>query len=115
MAGRRPRSARAPWTSKDKLPPDIQEAVDATDGLPFARRTLLRHLRDAKRVEDALSLLKRAKLLRSYPPLCERKGVRVAQTEHTIFISETGAEVLTMLRDAPATAPAAPSASRAST
>jgi methionyl aminopeptidase len=99
---------------KDKLPPDIQEAVDATDGLPFARRTLLRHLPDQKRVEEALRLLKRAKLLRSYPPLCERRGVRVAQTEHTIFISETGAEVLTMLRGTPETAPAEPTGTRAS-
>jgi methionyl aminopeptidase len=91
---------------KDRLPADIQEAIDATDGLPFARRTLLRHLPDAKRVEETLRLLKKAKLLRSYPPLCERRGVRVAQTEHTIFISENGAEVLTLLRDYSGTSPA---------
>ncbi|MEY3160833.1 MAG: hypothetical protein RIT25_824, partial [Planctomycetota bacterium] len=36
-------------------------------------------------------------LIEDYPPLCEKPGTRVAQTEHTIFISESGAEVLTRL------------------
>jgi methionyl aminopeptidase len=80
---------------KDRLPADIEAALDAMEGLPFARRSLLRHLDDPSRADEALKLLRKAKLLRSYPPLCERKGVRVAQTEHTIFISEDGAEVLT--------------------
>lgn len=79
---------------RDKIPPDIEEAVAATQALPFARRTLLRHL-SSKRVEEALKLLKRAKVLIEYPPLVERTGVRVAQTEHTIYIGEDGAEVLT--------------------
>ena len=80
---------------KDKIPSDIEGAVLAAQGLPFARRTLLRHLPDQKRVEDAIKMLKRAKVLIEYPPLVERSGVRVAQTEHTIYIGENGAEVLT--------------------
>lgn len=80
---------------KDAIPDDVQEAVMWTNGLPFARRSLRRNL-DAKRTEEALKLLRKKKLLREYPPLCERKGVRVAQTEHTIFIHEDRAEVLTL-------------------
>ena len=80
---------------KDRLPDDVLEALDACAGLPFARRTLKRVLKTDKRVEDALKQIKRAKILIDYPPLVERDGVRVAQTEHTIFIGEDGAEVLT--------------------
>jgi methionyl aminopeptidase len=82
---------------KDNLPADVVEAVEACQGLPFARRSLLRHLRDRKRVEDALRALNKAKVLLDYPPLVEKKGVRVAQTEHTIYIHEDRAEVLTLL------------------
>ena len=80
---------------KDRLPEEIERAVMETDGLPFARRTLLRVLGSRDRVEQALAVLRKARLLQEYPPLCEQPGVRVAQTEHTIFIGEDGAEVLT--------------------
>jgi methionyl aminopeptidase len=82
---------------KDGVPADVIAAVGVTEGLPFARRQLLPTLGSQKRVEEALKLLKKKALIDEYPPLCEKKGVRVAQTEHTIFISETGAEVLTRL------------------
>lgn len=82
--------------AKDKLPPDIEKAVMRTDGLPFARRSLLASLEDHGRVEKALQLLAKAKLLIDYPPLVEKRGVRVSQTEHTIFIHEDRAEVLTL-------------------
>lgn len=82
---------------KDNVPAEIIEAVGFTEGLPFARRQLLAVLKTPKAIEEALKLLKRKSLLDEYPPLCEKPGVRVAQTEHTIFISETGAEVMTRL------------------
>ena len=78
-----------------KFPEEIAEAIAATDKLPFARRTLLRHLKSAKKVEQALKLLQKTRLLADYPPLCEKPGVRVSQCEHTIFIHEDRAEVLT--------------------
>jgi methionyl aminopeptidase len=81
---------------RDRLSPDVEAAVAALGGLPFARRSLLRHL-PADRAEAALAELRRAKLLVDYPPLVEKPGVRVAQTEHTIFIHEDRAEVLTRL------------------
>ncbi|MFO1053435.1 MAG: type II methionyl aminopeptidase [Planctomycetota bacterium] len=80
---------------KDKLSPDATAAVEFAQGLPFARRTLLRALGEPKRAEAVLKELDRARLLHRYPPLCEKRGVRVSQTEHTIFIGENGAEVLT--------------------
>lgn len=83
--------------SKDQLPEDIERALEATNSLPFARRSLLPWLKTKARVEEALKLLKKRKLLVEYPPLVEKVGVRVAQTEHTIFIHEDGAEVLTAL------------------
>ena len=42
-----------------------------------------------------MKLLGRLGLLIRYPPLAEKQGVRIAQTEHTIFIHEDRAEVLT--------------------
>ena len=80
---------------KDNLPADVLDALEKTQGLPFARRTLLRWLPSTKRVDEALRLMNRAGVLLEYPPLVEKKGVRVAQTEHTIFIHEDRAEVLT--------------------
>ncbi len=80
---------------KDKIPEDIRNAIDALHNLPFARRTLQRQLKTPKRVAEALKLLQKLKMLVDYPPLVEKKGVRVAQTEHTIYIHEDRAEVLT--------------------
>lgn len=82
---------------KDKLSKEFEEAALATERLPFARRSLLRVLPDAAAVEAALAAFKKAKILIDYPPLVEREGVRVSQTEHTIFIHEDRAEVITRL------------------
>ncbi len=80
---------------KDKVPERFAAAIEAAEGLPFARRSLLRHLATPAEAEECLRLLKRLGILIDYPPLVEKAGVRVAQTEHTIFIGENGAEVLT--------------------
>lgn len=82
---------------KDNLPADVLKAMESTDGLPFARRDLVRWLGSLQKGEDAMKLLRKKDLLDEYPPLCERPGVRIAQFEHTVFIHETGAEVLTRL------------------
>jgi methionine aminopeptidase len=81
-----------------KIPAEIAEAIAKTENLPFARRTLMRHLRSAKKVEQALKLLRKTRMLADYPPLVEKPGVRVAQTEHTIYIHEDRAEVVTLSR-----------------
>jgi len=84
---------------KDGVAADIIAAASITEGLPFARRQLLPVLGTLQKVDDALKVLRKKGLVDEYPPLCEKKGVRVAQMEHTIFISETGAEVITRQPD----------------
>lgn len=82
---------------KDNLPADVIKAMEQSEGLPFARRDLERWLGSLVRGDAALKLLQKKDLVDEYPPLCEKPGVRIAQFEHTIFISETGAEVMTRL------------------
>ncbi|MBL8753532.1 MAG: type II methionyl aminopeptidase [Planctomycetes bacterium] len=82
---------------KDGLPAALERAMAQTSGLPFARRDLERWLGSLGAVPDALKALRKKDLIDEYPPLCEKPGVRIAQFEHTIFISETGAEVITRL------------------
>ena len=80
---------------KDNLPADVMKAMTSTEGLPFARRDLVRWLGSLLKCEDALKVLAKKDLIDDYPPLAERPGVRIAQFEHTIFIGENGAEVMT--------------------
>lgn len=82
---------------KDNLPGDLQRAMESSEGLPFARRDLTRWLGSLQKAEEGLKLLHRRDLIDEYPPLCEKSGVRIAQFEHTIFIHESGAEVMTRL------------------
>jgi methionyl aminopeptidase len=82
---------------KDNVAAEIERAVAVSEGLPFARRQLRDALGSDQRVEEAIRVLKKKGLIDEYPPLCEQRGVRVAQTEHTIFIGEDGAEVVTRL------------------
>lgn len=62
-------------------------------GLPFSRRQLGGFPLGA--IDEALKLLAVAGGLQAYPPLVEVSGAPVAQTEHTVLITEGGAEVLT--------------------
>lgn len=80
---------------KDNVPADVAAAMAKSQRLPFARRDLVRWFETQKRAEAALQLLLKKKLVESYPPLAERQGVRIAQFEHTIFIHEDRAEVMT--------------------
>jgi methionyl aminopeptidase len=80
---------------KDNLGGNVERALAQSEGLPFARRDLQRWFGTPAAAEDALKLLRKKDLVEEYPPLCERPGVRIAQFEHTIFIGESGAEVIT--------------------
>lgn len=82
---------------KDNLSKEHLAAAEATEGLPFARRQLLPLLGAARKIDEFLKALRKKGLLEEYPPLVEKRGVRVAQFEHTIFIHEDRAEVMTLL------------------
>jgi len=77
----------------DEVDPTLMRRIRDFRGLPFARRQLAEFPDPA--VERALKILAVAGGLQAYPPLVEVSGAPVAQTEHTILINESGAEVLT--------------------
>lgn len=72
----------------------VVDAIAALGGLPFARRQLTAF--PAAAVEETLAWLKRYARLTAYPPLVEKSGRKVAQAEHTIYVSAAGVEVLTL-------------------
>lgn len=83
----------------------VLAAVRAFNGLPFGSRDLVQDF-PFKAVSETLNAMARGHHLVVYPPLCEKKGRMVAQFEHTLYISETGAEVLTRsLETTPASGP----------
>jgi methionyl aminopeptidase len=71
----------------------VLKEIEAWRGLPIARR-YFRHL-ETEVVEDTLSKLARQGALMRYPPLVEEPGVMVSQTEHSIYLSADGVEILT--------------------
>ena len=76
---------RLPWER------DMLKAIQAFDGLPFARRWL----KDMKRSEKTLDALMRAGIVHAYPVLIEQEGGMVSQAEHTLIVTEDGCEVTT--------------------
>ncbi len=62
--------------------------------LPFSARWIGTVSKDVDLFDEIRSLLK-AKVLRGYPVQASRKGRPVSQSEHTVYISETGPVVLT--------------------
>jgi methionyl aminopeptidase len=72
---------------------DIVDAIRSFRGLPFSRRDLARF--PADRLRRALAALRRARAILGYAPLVERSRGLVAQAEHTIYVGESGIEVLT--------------------
>lgn len=68
----------------------METVVEEYRELPFAARWL-----DDARAEMALRRLTTNDVLRSYPVLKEGDGALVSQAEHTIIVTEDGAEVTT--------------------
>ena len=76
------------------IDPAVWEVIDGMKGLPFARRTFAGLPSDA--IESTLGRLKRTGALMEFPPLVDPDpSVRVAQTEHTLIITDEGVEVTT--------------------
>ncbi|MFB6113492.1 MAG: type II methionyl aminopeptidase [Halodesulfurarchaeum sp.] len=66
---------------------DIEETYDR---LPFAARWI-----EGERTDMLLGRLERQGVLRDYPVLKESAGALVSQAEHTVIVTEDGAEVTT--------------------
>lgn len=79
------RPVRLPWER------DMVKAIQAFNGLPFARRWLA----GLKRSEKTLDALIRAGVIHAYPVLVEQAGGMVSQAEHTLIVTEDGCEVTT--------------------
>jgi methionyl aminopeptidase len=83
-------SARRPVRSVEarELMKQIQERFGA---LPFARRWL-----EGERIDYALAQLLRAGIIHRYPILWEAEGALVAQSEHTVIVTENGCKITTL-------------------
>ena len=76
------------------IDPAVWAVIEGMNGLPFARRTFAGMPADD--VENTLGRLKRTGALMEFPPLVDPDpSVRVAQTEHTLIITDEGVEVTT--------------------
>jgi methionyl aminopeptidase len=64
--------------------------------LPFASRWVQAATREID-VPELIRELLRNRVIKAYPVLAEKKGRPVAQSEHTVFVSEKGAIVLSQL------------------
>jgi methionyl aminopeptidase len=63
--------------------------------LPFAERWIRKEFKSKVLVSAALKELLKNHFIRAYPVLREADGGLVSQAEHTVYITEDGAEVLT--------------------
>lgn len=77
----------------NKIDSESLEAINAWNGLPFARR-YFRNL-PKKPFERTLKELIKQDVVRVYPPLVDMNGKHVGWKEHTIYLGPDGPEVLT--------------------
>ncbi len=85
---------RKPPRKMKQIDEAVWQTIQAMNGLPFARRTFMGQPKDA--VEATLARLIRTGCLSVYPPLLDPDpNVRIAQTEHTMIVTESGCEVIT--------------------
>ena len=85
---------RAPTKLKG-VDPAAWEVIERMHGLPFARRSFPAGITSAA-IEATLARLMRVGCLVPYPPLVDPDpAVRVSQAEHSLLITDRGAEVIT--------------------
>jgi methionyl aminopeptidase len=68
----------------------MESIVEQYDRLPFAARWF-----EGSRADMTLRRLEQQDVLRSYPVLKEEDGVMISQAEHTLIVTEDGAEITT--------------------
>jgi methionyl aminopeptidase len=79
---------------KKGMDPDVFQAIEAYNGLPFGRRNLMEHFAPEP-VNSTLMKLMKTGALHAYPPLTEEEGIFISQAEHTIYIGDE-VEILTL-------------------
>ncbi|MBL8900747.1 MAG: type II methionyl aminopeptidase [Planctomycetes bacterium] len=87
------RARRPPRITKG-VDPAVAAAIAKWNGLPIARRYFREF--DPRVVDATIRRLEKNGDLNGYPPLVEKKGAMVAQTEHSMLITKDGVEVLTL-------------------
>jgi methionyl aminopeptidase len=71
--------------------------IRSYDGLPFAKRWLLKEFQPIK-VTLALKVLEQQGIIQSFPPLIEEGKGLVSQSEKTLLVKKNGCEVLTQTK-----------------
>lgn len=88
MLSREPRKMKG-------IHPEAWAVIEELNGLPFARRSFTDRV-SGDDLESSLMRLLRTGCISAYPPLVDpNPEVRIAQTEHSLLITEDGVEVLT--------------------
>ena len=72
----------------------VLKEIEKYEGMPFAKRYLDRKL-GASKVNYALRDLYKNQILERFPPLVDKDGGKVAQSEHQLLVTEDGCEILT--------------------
>jgi methionyl aminopeptidase len=73
----------------------VEYAIDNFGMLPFAERWVMKEFKSKVLVSAALKELLQNHFIRAYPVLREADGGMVSQSEHTVYVTKDGAEVLT--------------------
>ena len=73
----------------------VEYAIDNFGMLPFAERWVMKEFKSKVLVSAALKELLQNHFIRAYPVLRETDGGMVSQSEHTVYVTKDGVEVLT--------------------
>lgn len=80
---------------RDMAARQILAQIEAYENLPFAKRWLIAKFPQIK-VELALRQLQQLGAIHAFPPLVEKARGIVSQAEHTLLVTDSGCEILTM-------------------
>ncbi len=80
---------------RDAAARQILAQIETYENLPFAKRWLTAKFQSIK-VEFALRQLQQLGAIHAFPPLIEKARGLVSQAEHTLLVTDSGCEILTM-------------------
>ncbi len=80
---------------RDATARQILAQIETYENLPFAKRWLIAKFPQIK-VEFTLRQLQQLGAIHAFPPLIEKARGLVSQAEHTLLVTDSGCEILTM-------------------